>query len=103
MSIAHVCSGQNIVTKTIYHAVNVTSAETELFVIRCRINQVIQVTDILCIIVVTNAIHSVRCIFNSLSHHYQIQFITIAQDLRFFFEKSIHNFIKFWDCPSNAK
>jgi len=103
MSIAHVCLGQNIIAKTIYHAVNITSTKAELFAIRCRINQVIQVTDVLYIIVITDAIHSVRCIFNSSSHHYQIQSIAIAQDLRSFFEKSIHNSIKFWDCPSNAK
>ena len=72
ISIAHVCSGQNIVAKTIHHAVNVTSTEAELFAVRCRINQVIQVTDILCIIVITDAIYSMRYIFNSSSHHYQI-------------------------------
>ena len=33
---SHVCSGQNILTKTIYHAVNVTSTEAELFTIRDR-------------------------------------------------------------------
>jgi len=38
MSIAHVYSGQNIVAKTIYHTVNVTSTEVELFAIRYGIN-----------------------------------------------------------------
>jgi len=74
-----------------------------LFAIRCRINQVIQVTDISCIIVVTNTIYLVRHIFDSLTHPYQIQFIAIAQDLRSFFEKSVHNIIEFWNYPSNAK
>lgn len=78
MSITYVCLGQNIVTKTIHYTVNVTSTKAELFAIRCRINQVIQVTDILYIIVITDAIHSVRYIYISLSHRYQIQFITIA-------------------------
>ena len=80
-SIAHIHSDQNIVAKTIHHTVNITSTEAELFAIRCGINQVIQVTDISCIIVITNAIHLVRCIFDLLSHPYQIQSIAIAQDL----------------------
>ena len=41
MSIAHVHSGENIVAKTIYYAVNVTLTKAELFVIKCRINQMI--------------------------------------------------------------
>ena len=38
MSIAHVYSGENIVAKTIYYAVNVTLTKAELFVIKCGIN-----------------------------------------------------------------
>ena len=44
-----------------------------------------------------------RHIFNFLPYLYQIQFIIIVQDLRSFFEKSIHNFIKFWECLNKAK
>ena len=72
MSIAHVYSSQNIVAKTIYHAVNVTSTEVELFAIRYGINQAIQVTDVLYIIVVADAIYLMRYIFNLLTHSYQI-------------------------------
>lgn len=64
--------GQNIITKTVYHTVNITSTEAELFAIRYRINQVIQVTDISYIIVITNVTHSVRYIFNLLTYSYQI-------------------------------
>jgi len=103
MSIAYVFSEPNIIVKTIHYTVNVTSTETELFVIRCRINQVIQVTDTSHIIIVTNAIHLVRHIFDSSSHLYQLQSIVIAQDLRIFFEKNIYNSIKFCNCSSNAK
>ena len=69
-SISHVCLGHNILAKNIHYAVNVISNEVKLFVIRCRINQVIQVIDIACIIVITDAIHSTRWIFDSLSHPY---------------------------------
>jgi len=72
MSIAHVYSSQNIVAKTIYHAVNVTSTEVKLFAIRYGINQAIQVTDVLYIIVVADAIYLMRYIFNLLTHSYQI-------------------------------
>jgi len=37
-SISYVCSSQNILAKTIHHAVNVTSTEAELFAIRYGIN-----------------------------------------------------------------
>ena len=55
------------------------------------------------IIVVTDTIYSVRHIFDSSSHSYQLQSIAIAQDLRSFFENNTYNSIEFWDCPSNAK
>ena len=74
-----------------------------MFAIRCGINQAVQVTDISHIIVITNAIYLVRCIFDLLSHPYQLQSIIIAQDLRTFFEKNTYNSIKFWDCPSDVK
>ena len=44
-----------------------------------------------------------RCIFDLLSHPYQLQSIVIVQVLRTFFEKNTYNSIKFWDCPSNTK
>ena len=67
ISIAHVCSEPNIITKTIQHIVNVISTEAELF---ARINQVIQFIGALYIIVITN--HLARCTFDSLSHFYQL-------------------------------
>jgi len=36
-SISHICSGQNILTKTIYYTINVTFIEAELFLIRYEI------------------------------------------------------------------
>jgi len=86
--------GKNIIAKTTHYAVNIISTEAELFIIRYGINQAVQVTD---------AIYLVRYIFDSLSHPYQLQSIIMAQDLRTFFEKNNHNFIKFWNCSSNAK
>lgn len=103
MSIVHVHLEQNIISKTIYHAVNVTITEAELFVIKCGINQVVQVQGTDHIIVIINTIHSVKCIFDSLSHPYQIQFITNTQDHRSFFKKNNHNSIIFWECPNKAK
>jgi len=51
-SISYVCSGQNILAKTIYHTINVTSTEAELFAIRCVINQTIHLQNFDCIIVI---------------------------------------------------
>ena len=50
-SISHIYNGQNIITKTIHHAMNITSTEAELFAIRCGINQAIQVPKVEQIIV----------------------------------------------------
>ena len=103
MSIFHVHLEQNIIAKTIYHAVNVTTTKAERFVIKCGINQVVQVQGTDHIIVIINTIHSVRCIFDFLSHSYQIQFITNTQDHRSFFKKNNHYSIIFWECLSKAQ
>ena len=71
MSIAHIHLHSNPITKTIHHAVNVTSTEVELFSIRCGINQATQIPNVTYIIVVTDSIHATHCIFNSLIHPYQ--------------------------------
>ena len=39
-SIAHIHTHDRPIIKMIYHAVNITSTEVELFTIRCGINQV---------------------------------------------------------------
>jgi len=102
-STLYIYSKSNILSKTIHHAVNITSAETELFTIRYGINQVVQVQDVKNIIVITDAIHATRYIFDSSIHPYQLQSIAIVQDLRAFFTKSSNNSIAFWDCPSSEK
>ena len=102
ISILHIHLSYNSIKKTIHHAVNITSTETELFAIRYRINQTVQIPEASHIVVITDTIHSVRCIFDSTTHSYQIQLIAIALDLRIFFNKHTQNLINFWDCPSNA-
>ena len=59
-SVLHVHSSSNILAKTIYHTVNVTSMNVELFAIRCGINQAVQVKNTTNIIIITNAIHVTR-------------------------------------------
>ena len=87
ISILHIHLSYNSIKKTIHHAVNITSTETELFAIRYRINQTVQIPEASHIVVITDTIHSVRCIFDSTTHSYQIQLIVIALDLRIFFNK----------------
>jgi len=94
-SISHVHLHSNGVKNTIYHAVNITSTEAKLFAIRYGINQAVQILDIFYIIVITNTIHSVRHIFDSMTHPYQIQLIAIVQDFREFFNKHAHTSIDF--------
>ena len=103
MSILHVHSYSNSVKKTIHHAVNITLTETELFAIRYGINQAIQIPEAFHIIVITNTIHLMQCIFNSMIYPYQLQLIAIAKNLRIFFNKYPLNSINFWNCLSNIK
>ena len=74
-----------------------------MFSIKCGINQAIYFLNIKKIIVITNTIHAAKCIFDSLTHLYQLQFIAVSLDLRTFFNKSTDNSITFWDCPSSVK
>ena len=79
------------------------STEAKLFVIRCGINQATYLSNINQIFVITDSIHTVKRIFDSLSHLYQIQSASISYELGEFFKKDSNNLIKFWDCPSNQK
>ena len=45
-SIVHVHIHDSLVFKTIHHAINVTTTETELFAIKCNINQAIYLNNI---------------------------------------------------------
>ena len=67
-SISHVHITNRLLTKTVHHAAFVTSTETELFTIRCGINQACSNEAISKIIVVTDSIHAAKKNFNSSSH-----------------------------------
>jgi len=84
-SISHVHSANKPLIKTVYHAVFVTSMETELFAIRYGINQACIKENVSKIIVVTDSIHAAKKIFNSNSHPYQSHTTAILSKLRRFF------------------
>ena len=94
-SISHVYNSQNILPKTIYYTMNDTSTEVELFSIRCRINQAIQVPNTEHIIVITDTIPAAKYILDSSTYPFQLHFITVSQDLRAFFNESSNNSIAF--------
>jgi len=81
----------------LYHAVNVILAEVELFVIRSEINQAVQMQDVSCTIVITDAIHAVEKIFDPSMHLHQQQSIAISKELRAFFSKHTDDTIEFLD------
>ena len=56
------------ITKTVHHAVHITSTKAELFAIRCGINQASNYNNISKIIIVTNSIHVAKRIFNPSLH-----------------------------------
>ena len=80
-SIAHVYSFNNLLRKTLYHAINITTTEAELFIIRYSISQAVQIPGILCIIIITDALHVVQKIFDLSLHLYQVQSIAISKGL----------------------
>jgi len=85
----------------LHHTINITSTEAELFALRCGINQAIQITDSSCIIVITDALHVAKKIFDPSIHPYQLQMIAISKKLQEFFNKHLDNSIEFWDYPSD--
>ena len=70
MSIAYVHSFNSLLKKTLYHAINVTTTEAELFAIRCGINQAIQIPGTSHIIIITDALHMAQRIFDSTIYCY---------------------------------
>jgi len=51
-SVLHIHRGQEIITKTVYHTMNIASTEAELFAIRCGINDVTQIQNVIHIIII---------------------------------------------------
>ena len=94
-SIAHIHSANHSLIKTIHHASFVTSSETELFIIKCSINQACSLNNVSKIIVVTDSIHVAKKIFNPGSHPFQIHSAAILNNLRNFFIANDSNSIEF--------
>jgi len=102
-SISHIHSFNKPIVKILHRATNVTTAEAELFTIRCGINQAVTDPSVKHIVVITNSLHIARKIFDSSTHPYQIHSAVISSELREFFSKGSLNHIKFWDCPSKQQ
>ncbi len=58
------------------------------------------ITNVNHIVVITDSLHTVEGIFNSLLYLYQTHSVVISHGLRDFFLKNANNCIKFCDCPS---
>ena len=99
-SISHVHLANYPMTKTVHHAIFITSTEAKLFAIRYGINQACNKENISKIIVITNSIHIAKKIFDATSHPYQIHTIAILQELCYFLDCNQVNSIEFWECPS---
>ena len=102
-SIAHIHLFSSPTKKTLYYAVDIAMTETELFAIRCGINQVVWIPDSSCIIVITDTLHMVQKDFDSTIHSYQLQLIVISKDLGLFLKKYLSNTIEFWNCSSDKE
>jgi len=75
--------------------------EAELFAIRCRINQAIQISGVSHIIIITDVLYVTKKIFDPTIYPYQIQSIVISEDLQNFFRENfsekMNNSVKFWN------
>jgi len=94
-SISHVHLINHPVTKMLHYVAFITSTETELFVIRCSINQACIKENVSKIIVITNSIYVAKKIFDILSHPYQSHAVAILSELHHFFTINQSNFIEF--------
>ena len=102
-SVSHIYRRQKVIYKSIHHAINITVIKAELFAIKYRINYVVQLQDVACIIIVTDIILAAKRIFNSSIHSYQLYSIVIFKSLKCFFKKNLNNVIAFWNCSNNIK
>ena len=100
-SILHMHTSNQSLIKILHHTAFVTSAEAELFAIRCGINQASTKENISKIIVVTNSIHVAKKIFDPLSHLLQIHTVAILKKLYHFLSRNPNNLIKFWESSSH--
>jgi len=82
--IVHIYQANFPLTKTVHHAVFITSSEAELFAMRCGINQACNKDNISKIIIITNSIHSAKHIFDSSAHPLQLHSAAILSELRLF-------------------
>ena len=69
-SISYTHTYNKPIIKMIHHVVHVTSTEAELFVIRCSINQALNLDNMSKVIVTTDSIHVARKIFKPSIHPY---------------------------------
>ena len=102
-SILHIHLMNSPLTKTVHHALFVTSTKAELFAIRCGINQACSKDNVSKIIIITDSIHATKKIFDSDSYPYQLYSIAILYELQEFFNSNPNNTIEFWECLSCLK
>ena len=72
ISIAYIYVHDNSIIKTLHYAINITSTETKLFMIRCGLNHATQLDNIEYIIVITDSLYMAKRIFDSFIHLYQV-------------------------------
>ena len=101
--VMHIHQANSPLIKMVHHTMFITSSEAELFTMRCRINQACNKDNISKIVIITDSIHLVKRIFDSLLHPLQSHLAVILSELQLFFNKSQDNSIKFWKCPSHLK
>jgi len=69
--ISHIHSFNNPLKRMLHYTANIMPIEAELFTIRCGINQAVQIQYASYIIVITDAIYTVKKIFNPSVHLHQ--------------------------------
>jgi len=101
--ITHIHIKDRPITKTLHHALNVTSTKAKLVAIRYGINQATNYNFISTIIIVMDSIYMAKKIFDPFSHPFQKHAVSILRELCSFFSHHPDNYIEFWECPSHSK
>ena len=78
-SISYIHFFSNLLKKILHHTVNIILTEVELFAIKYRINQAVQMQDVSYIIVITDTIYAVEKIFDLFMYLHQQQSIVISK------------------------
>jgi len=103
LAVAHTWTDNHITRQAHTQAINITSVKAKLMAIYIGLMPALNNNNIHQILVVTDAISATNYILESRPNPLQKAVLSIASNLKSFFEKDNRNHIYFWQCSKKAK